>query len=847
MATGKKITWVDDNQYISGTATGITIESDDTLQMLADTKLDIDAPDIEIETQATTLSIKDDEASSFVIQEDSNAYMTFTTTTGSGNQKITASKNLDATAGLDVSGGALTINNQAITQSTGGQVTFAGNVDANAGLDVTGATTLSSTLSCGAITSSGNFAFGNGADRSIAVDTTAAGTSGKALTISAGSVTTGSGTADRTGGNLTLSAGSGTGSGTSAMIFKTAVAGSSGTGVSAANERMRIHTNGNVAIGTVNPETKLHLKTSNVSDTALTIQSNNYASSNATILFKTDKSVSAGTFTTAQLQAGFTGTTYSTAYLGFYSHHGSGDSSGGTLSRSMTLINGNVGIGVTSPIDKLNIGGDIRLGDVSNGAGNIFFGTPTSWTARIQHDATGQLKINNASATTAIFDNSNNTTLNGTLTVAGNVDANAGLDVTGANLTIASNIAFGNGANRTISVDATAHDTAGKVLTISSGSTTAGTTNDKAGGNLIIEGGQGKGTGAGGDIVFKTASAAGSSASTLNALSEKLKIESTGRITVPRASNEDKSIGTNNLYLRENNDNSFLSFHDNDYLVWNKSSNYLGLYIGGSEKMRVDSAGNVGIGETSPSYKLTVNGDIGFKYGSAQTQFLRPYSSGSLWYIDTNAATSTTISTRLLLAESHDWNKQVEIGYNANGATINSGIMHIGQKEYNTYATHGTTQLYVNGAKKITLNKNGFGINTNDPYKLLDVDDNLIVQEIEYTGGTNALDMYWYDTANSGDNASYWNGTDSFWDGKNPTSFSGNALSGESYTNQNTTDSDSQNLYRGYSTSIDISTVGGYDYFSTRWEGWLYPPMTCLLYTSPSPRDQRGSRMPSSA
>ena len=26
-----------------------------------------------------------------------------------------------------------------------------------------------------------------------------------------------------------------------------------------------------------------------------------------------------------------------------------------------------------------------------------------------------------------------------------------------------------------------------------------------------------------------------------------------------------------------------------------------------------------------------------------------------------------------------------------------------------------------------------------------------------------------------------------------------------------------------------------------------YPTVTCLLYTSPSPRDQRGSRMPSSA
>ena len=29
--------------------------------------------------------------------------------------------------------------------------------------------------------------------------------------------------------------------------------------------------------------------------------------------------------------------------------------------------------------------------------------------------------------------------------------------------------------------------------------------------------------------------------------------------------------------------------------------------------------------------------------------------------------------------------------------------------------------------------------------------------------------------------------------------------------------------------------------------GWLVYDNTCLLYTSPSPRDQRGSRMPSSA
>ena len=31
------------------------------------------------------------------------------------------------------------------------------------------------------------------------------------------------------------------------------------------------------------------------------------------------------------------------------------------------------------------------------------------------------------------------------------------------------------------------------------------------------------------------------------------------------------------------------------------------------------------------------------------------------------------------------------------------------------------------------------------------------------------------------------------------------------------------------------------------WFGYMFTGWACLLYTSPSPRDQRGSRMPSSA
>ena len=74
-------------------------------------------------------------------------------------------------------------------------------------------------------------------------------------------------------------------------------------------------------------------------------------------------------------------------------------------------------------------------------------------------------------------------------------------------------LAFGNGQNATAAVDATAHDTAGKNLTLTAGKPTAGTTNNIAGGSLTIQGGQGKGSGAGGDIIFQTANAAGSGSS----------------------------------------------------------------------------------------------------------------------------------------------------------------------------------------------------------------------------------------------------------------------------------------------------------------------------------------------
>ena len=104
-----------------------------------------------------------------------------------------------------------------------------------------------------------------------------------------------------------------------------------------------------------------------------------------------------------------------------------------------------------------------------------------------------------------------------------------GAGITG-DLTISGgDLTYGNGQNATIGIDVTAHNAVGKDLSISAGSTTAGTTNNITGGSLTLSGGQGKGSGAGGDISFRVAPA-GSSGSSLNSYETAMKLTSAGHL-----------------------------------------------------------------------------------------------------------------------------------------------------------------------------------------------------------------------------------------------------------------------------------------------------------------------------
>jgi excisionase family DNA binding protein len=274
--------------------------------------------------------------------------------------------------------------------------------------------------------------------------------------------------------------------------------------------------------------------------------------------------------------------------------------------------NGNVGIGTTSPGAKLSVIGE-GTGTALIGSG----GFGGNYTAMSLNGTLSNTSYNFLSSPTDVnlyinspgyiaFRNSNNDLVR--ITTTGKV---------GIGTTSPTNIlSLGNAAAQKFWIENSATDVVGRALTIAAGGTIAGTsTDDVAGGNLILQSGLGTGTGAS-TISFQTGTTL-TTGKTLQTMSTKMTILGNGNVGIGTASPmAGYKLDVNGSIKIANGEQILLSTSGNFIAageLYSAAGNQSFTYYNGSVKqttMTLTNTGNVGIGTASPGAMLQVNAGV---------------------------------------------------------------------------------------------------------------------------------------------------------------------------------------------------------------------------------------------
>jgi hypothetical protein len=83
---------------------------------------------------------------------------------------------------------------------------------------------------------------------------------------------------------------------------------------------------------------------------------------------------------------------------------------------------------------------------------------------------------------------------------------------------------------------------------------------------------------------------------------------------------------------------------DADTGIFEPAANNLGISTGGTERLRVDSSGNVGIGVTGPTAKLEVQGQIVSKENIVATGATADFSTGNTQILQAVGGTAITLN-----------------------------------------------------------------------------------------------------------------------------------------------------------------------------------------------------------